>query len=111
MGRLIYAGSTSYEIDDDMLAHARVVATAKLRRRECFLMSWVVDLAAGSGRVSLWVAPAIPLEFAFSSSRRIPIDETWVRVLAEMSNTPRGLILVPREDAARIAHGEAAPAI
>lgn len=111
MGRLIYAGSTTYEMDDEMLAHVRAVATAKLRRHECFLISWVVDLHAGSGRVSLWASPAIPIEYSFSTSRVQRLDEQWLRVLSEMSNTPRGLVLISREEAAKIAAGEPVPVL
>lgn len=111
MGRLTYAGSTTYEIDDDMLAHLKVVATAKLRRHESFLISWVIDLSAGSGRVSLWAASTIPLQFEFSSSRPPQLDQEWLRVLADMSNTPRGLVLITREEAARIAKGAPAPVV
>jgi hypothetical protein len=111
MGRLIYAGTTSYDIDDRMLAHLRAAAMVKLRRRESFMLSWVIDLSAGSGRVSLWVSPAIPLEFVFSGSRALRLDETWVRVMVELSNTPRGLVLIPQEEAAQVAAGAPVPAI
>ena len=111
MGRLIYAAATSYDIEDRTLAHLRAAAIVKLRRHESFMLSWIVDLSAGSGRISLWVSPSIPMEFVFSGSRAPRLDETWVRVMVELSNTPRGLVLIPQEEATRIAEGAPVPAI
>lgn len=111
MGRLIYAGATTYEMDDATLAHARAVATAKLRRHESFMLSWTIDLADGSGRVSLWVSPAVPLEYVFASVKPLRLDPVWLKVLDEMSTTPRGLVLVSRDEAHRIAEGEPAPVL
>ena len=49
MGHLIDGGSTEYAIDDRMPAHAKAAIAAKLRRQECFLLSWHVDLEAPGG--------------------------------------------------------------
>lgn len=38
MGRLIYTQDSSYDIDDRILAHLRVVMMNKLRRREGFML-------------------------------------------------------------------------
>lgn len=62
MGTLYYGASRlAIRIDDRTLAHLRVVATAKLRRNEPFLISWSNPVDAGSGRESLWLHPGIDL--------------------------------------------------
>ncbi|WP_437440952.1 DUF7882 family protein [Rathayibacter oskolensis] len=51
------------------LAHVKLALTAKLRRQESFLLSWPIAADQGSGRMSLWMAPTLPLQFQFSGSR------------------------------------------
>ena len=41
----------------------------KLRRGESFSFSWKYEAAHGAGRSSLWVHPAIPLQFEFFGGR------------------------------------------
>ncbi|MFM2475343.1 DUF7882 family protein [Burkholderia cenocepacia] len=105
MGSLVYEGSTSYEIEDRMLCHLRAVLAMKLRRKEGFLLSWVVDAEHGSGRVALWIDPAIPLELRFSGSRVPPLDPEWIEAMVEMAQGPHGLVLID-EHAALRAHRE-----
>ncbi|MGO3152703.1 MAG: DUF7882 family protein [Galactobacter sp.] len=98
MGFLTYAGSSEYEFDDRTLAHMKIAVVAKLRRRESFLMSWAYPPEKGSGRVSLWMSPEIPLVFRFSGSRQPELDREWVAGLERMANTPGGLVLeTPRK--------------
>lgn len=99
MGNLIYAGATEYQIEDRILSHVRVAVAAKLRRQECFLLSWEIDVSAGSGRVSLWLSPSIPLEFKFSGSRVPDLNPMWLEALVETANTGRGMILMTEADA------------
>ncbi|GAA3597987.1 hypothetical protein GCM10022198_22840 [Klugiella xanthotipulae] len=98
MGYLTYGSSTEYEIDDRALAHLKVVIASKLRRQECFFLSWNNDPEAGSGRIALWLAPNIPLQFRFLGSRAPELNRLWIEVLADSSNTPRGLHLLPESD-------------
>ncbi|MFC4223032.1 DUF7882 family protein [Lysinibacter cavernae] len=108
MGYLIYGSSTEYEIEDRALAHLKVVIAAKLRRQECFFLNWTNEPDAGSGRVSLWLAPNIPLQFRFAGSRAPELNRLWIEVLADASNTPSGLQLFPESDIeARIKAAEA----
>ncbi|MFC7431393.1 MULTISPECIES: hypothetical protein [unclassified Agrococcus] len=111
MGHLTYAGSTQYEIEDRMLAHVKAVVSAKLRRQESFLLSWTVDAHAGSGRVSLWMSPSIPLEFRFSGSRVPQLSPMWLEALMEMANSTRGLVLVTEQEAEQITAGKQAPPV
>lgn len=62
-------------------------------------MSWTNPVEKGSGRVSLWLSPNIPLVFRFSGSRAPQINEAWLRVLNELSHTPRGLVVVDEKEA------------
>ena len=106
MSHLTYAGSTQYEIEDRMLAHVKAVVAAKLRRQESFLLSWAVDANAGSGRVSIWMSPSIPLEFRFSGSRVPQLNGVWLEALMEMANSTRGLVLVSEQEAEQITAGK-----
>lgn len=83
MGKILYGPQESpIEMDDRSLAHVKVVITAKLRRQEAFLLSWEIDRAAGSGRESVWMHPAIPLRFLFVGSRRPALNRAWLDLLA-----------------------------
>ncbi|PRI12628.1 hypothetical protein [Leucobacter massiliensis] len=99
MGHLVYAGSAEYQVEDRALAHLKVAVGIKLRRKECFFLSWSNPVERGSGRVSLWLSPAIPLVFRFSGSRPPELNQTWINVLGELSHTPRGLVLMSEKEA------------
>lgn len=99
MGYLNYAASTEYEIEDRTLAHLKVAVGLKLRRQESFFLSWSNPVERGSGRISLWLSPDIPLIFRFAGSRSPELNETWLSVLAQLSHTPRGLVLISETEA------------
>ncbi|WP_306455236.1 DUF7882 family protein [Leucobacter celer] len=99
MGHLVYAASVEYPVEDRALAHLKVAIGMKLRRQESFFLSWTNPVERGSGRVSLWLSPSIPLIFRFSGSRAPELNETWIEVLGELSHTPRGLILITEKEA------------
>lgn len=88
-----------YGFEDRTLAHLKVIITSKLQRQECFLLSWVIPAERGSGRISLWLSPSIPLAFRFAGSRSPQINESWLSVLSELSNTPRGLLVISEQEA------------
>lgn len=98
MGLLVYGGDR-YSFEDRQLAHVKVALQRKLRKQECFLMSWTVEPSDGSGRVSLWMSPSIPLSFHFSGSRAPVINEEWLAVLEHTSHTPRGLTIISEQEA------------
>lgn len=85
-----------------MLAHVKVAASTKLRRHECFLLSWDIEPQHGSGRVSLWVSPSIPLEFRFAGSRVPELNHLWLEVLMETGGSSRGMVLTSEADAVRM---------
>ncbi len=76
MGKLVYGAPTwTAEFDDRSLAHLRIVMIAKLRRGESFSFSWKYEAAHGAGRSSLWVHPAIPLQFEFFGGREPALEQ------------------------------------
>ncbi len=102
MGHLTYGGTQEFEFEDRTLAHLKVAITLKLRRQESFLMSWVIPAENGGGRMSLWVAPSIPLTFRFAGSRVPQLNKVWIEAMSELSHTPRGLILLSEKDAEKL---------
>lgn len=99
MGFLNYGGAQEFEFEDRTLAHLKVAITIKLRRQETFLMSWVNPPERGGGRVSIWLTPNIPLAFRFAGSRPPQLNKVWLAVLNDLSNTPRGLVVVSEDEA------------
>lgn len=99
MGHLVYAAMVEYPVEDRMLAHVKAAVGVKFRRRESFFLSWSNPADRGSGRISLWLSPSMPLIFRFSGSRVPELNSTWVDVLCELSNTPRGLLLISEKEA------------
>lgn len=103
MGYLVYGASSEFEIDDRALAHLKVAISVKLRRQECFLVSWSNPVEKGSGRVSLWVSPHIPLVFRFHGSVAPELNQTWLSVLNDLSHSPHGLVLITEREAEALA--------
>lgn len=99
MGFLIYGGTQEFEFEDRTLGHLKVAITTKLRRQEHFLMSWVNPADRGGGRLSIWLSPSIPLVFRFAGSHTLTLNKVWLAALNDLSNTPRGLIVVPEDEA------------
>jgi hypothetical protein len=100
MGALLYGSPPSeIEIEDRLLTHLQVVVVQKLRRNESFLLSWEDPKANGAERLSVWMHPAIPLQFRFVGGRRPPINPTWLEEMARSSMTVEGLHLTPEPSA------------
>ena len=96
MGKFIYGTpSISVEFDDRILAHLQVVIMAKLRRNESFTFSWEYTSAQGSGHSSVWLHPAIPLQFDFYGKKDPTLNRLWLEELVQLANTPAGLRIVP----------------
>jgi hypothetical protein len=94
MGQLYYGNnSRPVVIPDRQLAYLKVIATTKLRRSESFTVSWKhVDDTPGA-RTTLWLQPAIPLQFVFDCPEGEQLDGAHLRELAEQANSAGGLIL------------------
>ncbi|MCH6230010.1 hypothetical protein MK786_04575 [Microbacterium sp. CFH 31415] len=92
MAKLFYgAQQEPIEIPDLLLAHVKVVIATKLRRNECFMMSWAH--ADGSGRSSIWVQPSIPMRFVFESAEAPQLDRALLASLAVAASSNSGLVL------------------
>jgi len=96
MGKFIYGTpSIAVDFDDRVLAHLKVVIMAKVRRGESLMFSWEYSAADGSGHSSVWINPAIPLQFDFLGSREPRLNRAWIDELVQLSNTPAGLRVTP----------------
>jgi len=96
VGKLIYGSpSISADFDDRVLAHLRVVMIAKLRRGESFTFNWDWPPSSGKGRSSIWLHPAIPLQFEFSGTREPALNRSWLEELSQSANTVAGLRVLP----------------
>lgn len=101
MGKFTYGTpSIAVDFDDRVLAHLKVVILSKVRRGESFTFSWEYTSAKGEGHSSIWVHPAIPLQFDFDGSAEPRLNRTWVEELVRLSNTPGGLRVIPEPPAA-----------
>jgi len=96
LGNFIYGTpSITVEFDDRVLAHLKVVIVSKLRRGESFTFSWENSAASGSGHSSVWLHPAIPMQFEFFGSKEPSLNRAWLEELVQLSNTPAGLRIIP----------------
>ena len=95
MGTLYYGNArTPIEIDDRALAHLKFVMLAKLRRNEGFGFSWATPPSAGSGRSTVWISPAVALQFEFADSTPPLLNRSWLEQLTQQGATSAGLTLV-----------------
>ncbi|QHC69333.1 ATP-dependent DNA ligase [Rathayibacter sp. VKM Ac-2801] len=98
MGKLHYNSSSGTDFEDRLLAHLQLVIGTKLGRGESFYLSWKNTVDIGSGRRSVWLHPAIPLDFTFAGNRSPSINLAWVRQLMQDSYTVNGLRISPEPD-------------
>ncbi|HWS49394.1 MAG TPA: hypothetical protein VN241_00150 [Microbacterium sp.] len=87
MGTLEYNSSRPpIEVEDDTLAHLKLVIGTKLRRQESFMMTWVPSDKAPAGRLTIWMHPSIPLVMAFTKSEMPAIDpQRLARLMADLN--------------------------
>ena len=108
MGVLTY-GDQSFEMEDRLLAHLKIAITAKLRVGESFLPNWQVPNEKGSGRMSLWMSPSIPLQYRFGGSKPPELNRGWLDALSRSSQGLRGMVAMTEEEATNYL-GQAGPA-
>ncbi|MET0726443.1 MAG: hypothetical protein ABWY36_08850 [Leifsonia sp.] len=109
MGALVYSAGTSYEMDDRTLAHVKVAVGLRLRRHESFYLTWMVPPGHGSGRISIWVSPAIPLEFRFASGRVLELNRQWLQAMNTSAEGEAGMLIMHEDEAARFVAATGAP--
>ncbi|MBF4567491.1 hypothetical protein ITJ57_01830 [Plantibacter sp. VKM Ac-2880] len=86
MGTLVYGiSSAQVQIADPELAHVKAIALLKLRRNESFALMIRFD-GCDSGRTTLWLHPAIPLQFRFESDERSEMDRKLLEALMQKAN-------------------------
>jgi len=94
MGTLFYgSGRTPILIDDVVLAHLKILATAKLRRGEGFLLSWTDAPNVGHGRSSVWIHPGCDLHYKFDGNRPPQIDAALLDEMNVEAIQARGIEL------------------
>jgi hypothetical protein len=106
MGTLIYGAAQSYRFEDRVLSHLKIAIASKLRMQEGFLVSWEIPLEDGSGRVSLWFAPAIPVQYLFEETTPPPLNREWIEAMMVSASSARGLIVMPESELERYLHRE-----
>ena len=94
MGTLIYDSTDGYDFDDMVLAHLQSVITAKLRRKEAFLLTWMDRTSSPSGTLrSIWLTEHLSVQFVFSGPSLPRVNRDWVAVMARKANSNVGLRL------------------
>lgn len=101
MGTLTYGPQGDrLDIEDRLLAHIRLVALSKLRRGESFAFNWAHgDGSAEHGKSTVWMQPAMHLVFTFDVNRTHDINREWAEHLMQTANSPRGLWVIPEDEA------------
>jgi hypothetical protein len=95
MGQLVYGNTNpGIEFHDRTLAHLQIVIMIKLRRGESFGFCFDHGTSAGSGRTTIWLSPAIPLQFIYLGSKEPAINKLWLESLAASSNSAAGLRMI-----------------
>lgn len=77
--------------DDRVLAHLRSVIFGKLSLQESFVFTWN---DSGAQR-SIWMHPAMALQFEFDSTASHDINRDWLEALIALANSAGGLKLIP----------------
>lgn len=91
MGRLIYRDRASFDIDDRLLAHLRIVIMNKLRRNEGFMLQLPVN--EGVRQASLWIHASNALVLQFYGGREPAIDRDLVDQMMHDASGSDGLTL------------------
>lgn len=93
MGRLEYNSSRPpIEVEDDILAHLKVVIATKLRRQESFMMTWPAG-AERRSRLTVWMHPSIPLIIEIDTEKSPTLDPRRIEKMMGNLNSRGELIL------------------
>jgi len=94
MGRLKYDNTSGpISIDDATLAHVKIVIATKLRRQESFMMTWHPREGGDTGRLTVWIHPAIPLQFLFTSADSLPVEKHRIEEMMRGLNATGELVI------------------
>ncbi|NQX12507.1 hypothetical protein HQQ80_12775 [Microbacteriaceae bacterium VKM Ac-2855] len=96
MATLIYGPQRlEVEFGERELAHLKVAVLAKLRRSESFSLAWTEPERHGHGRSSIWVHPAIAMQFRFRERSRQRLNRAWVEQMLEAASLHGELTMMP----------------
>jgi hypothetical protein len=96
MGTLFYGDARfAIGIDDRSLAHLQLVILAKLRRNESFPFTWHKGTPGDAPQSTIWLHPAIALNFDYEQPRMPAINPVWIERLTMAANSRSGLGLLP----------------
>ncbi|SDH72474.1 DUF7882 family protein [Agrococcus jejuensis] len=89
MGTLKYGNGddATFTMDDVDLAHLAAVVTAKLRRREPFLLT----CRSETTRQSIWIHEASTLVYGYETPAAIDLDRARLEAMVVDTNRPTGL--------------------
>jgi hypothetical protein len=89
MGTLRYGNGddATFEMEDGDLAHLAAVVTAKLRRREPFLLTCRTETT----RQSIWIHESATLVYAYASAGAVDLDRSRLEAMVSDTNRPAGL--------------------
>jgi hypothetical protein len=90
--------SIEVEFEDRLLAHLKAVITAKLRRDESFTFTWEDGSGDDPSHSSVWLDPAIPLQFEIGGKQDPPLNRQWLEELIHSANSASGLKVVPEPE-------------
>ena len=94
MGRLKYDNTADpIHIEDETLAHLKVVIATKLRRQESFMMTWRPVDGGDDGRLTVWIHPSVPLLFVFDDAEMPQIDSHRLEDMIHAVNASGELVL------------------
>jgi hypothetical protein len=81
-------------VDDETLAHLKIVIGTKLRRHESFMMTWLPEQQGGeTGRLTIWMHPSIPLVLSFDEPTMPEIDPRRIERMMESVSSRGELVL------------------
>ncbi|MDP9026252.1 MAG: hypothetical protein M3N46_01695 [Actinomycetota bacterium] len=92
MGSLHYDGR-EFELEDRVLAHLQIIISTKLRRKECFFVTWVQPQERGSGRHTIWIDNGVALHIFFGGSRVPSINRVWIDDMMASAGRTTGLLI------------------
>jgi hypothetical protein len=93
MGKMRYADAAEFDIDDRTLLHLRIVHMNKLRRSESFVLHLPDPNRIGTR--SLWMSPAVAVEFRTFRGASQSIDGRWIDAMMTEAGDAHGLVLRP----------------
>jgi hypothetical protein len=88
---ILHYSSQAFEINDVALAHLRLVVNQKIRKRESFYVNWIREPSAGSGRVTIWVSPDLPIAFHVPELSKADWHPEWVQQMLEEGHSSHGI--------------------